>query len=386
MTRAAGVVLAGISVRAMAESAARAGWRVWAADGFGDLDLATAAELLPLGVVRQGEAARAAARAARQAPAAATHAAYAGGLENWPEAVTALARGRRLIGNGPAVLRRTRDPLLVARALARRGLAVPETRASPPDGAGGRWLVKPRRSGGGHDVRPWRSGEPVPRSAYLQRRIAGEPGSVVFAADGRRAAVLGVSRQLVGDRAFGATGFRYCGSLLAVGGASVFERHPEIVRQATVLATAVVEEFGVTGVNGVDFIARAGVPMPIEINPRYAASMELVERATGLSIFAAHEAACGGTLLSPRGPRRPAVFGKAIVFAPRAIVVGDTRRRLGDRTVRDIPRPGERIGRGRPVCTVFASARSAGACYRALRRRAAGVLRGITARERSAAA
>jgi predicted ATP-grasp superfamily ATP-dependent carboligase len=157
----------------------------------------------------------------------------------------------------------------------------------------------------------------------------------------------------------------------------VFERDPEIVRLAAGLATAVVEEFGVTGVNGVDFIARADVPMPIEINPRYAASMELVERATGLSIFGAHAAACGGTLPRPREPRRPAVLGKAIVFAPRTIEVGDTRRRLGDPTVRDIPRPGARIARGRPVCTVFASAPTAAACHRALRRRAAAALREI---------
>lgn len=372
------VVLAGISVRAMAESAARAGYRVWAADGFGDLDLAACAAVLPISSAGAGEVARAAVVAARRAPAEA--AAYAGGLENCPDAVRDLARARALWGNPPATLRRARDPLLLARALARRGIAAPETRASAPRAeAGGRWLLKPRRSGGGHGIRPWRAGQPVPRESYLQRRIAGVPGSVIFAADGRNAVRLGVSRQLVGERAFGATGFRYCGSLLSVGGAALFEEQERVEAATTTLAQAAVEEFGVLGLNGIDFIARGAVPMPVELNPRFTASMELVERATGLSMFAVHVRACGGTLPAarPRPARAPAIFGKAIVFAPRRILVGDVRGWLSDSTVRDIPRPGERIARGRPVCTVFAKARTAAACHRALRRRAATALRHI---------
>jgi len=377
-TRERRVVLAGISVRAMAESAARAGYRVWAADGFGDLDLAACARILPVSSAGPGDVARAAADAARRAPAEA--AAYAGGLENWPDAVRGLARGRALWGNPPATLRRVRSPLLLARTLARSGIATPETRASVPrDGASGRWLLKPRRSGGGHGIRMWRAGEAVPRRCYLQRHIAGVPGSAIFAADGRNAVPLGISRQLVGERAFGVTGFRYCGSLLAVGGAALFQEHERVEMAAATLAQVAVEEFGVLGLNGMDFIARAGVPVPIELNPRFTASMELVERATGLSMFQVHARACGGALppATPRPARTPAVFGKAIVFAPRRILVGDVSSWLRDSTVRDIPRPGERIARGRPVCTVFARARTAAACHRALRRRAATALRHI---------
>lgn len=59
-------------------------------------------------------------------------------------------------------------------------------------------------------------------------------------------------------------------------------------------------------------------------------------------------------------------MGKAIVFAHEDIVIGDTRSWLDDETVRDIPQPGERILRGRPVCTVFAIGATAAACYEAL--------------------
>jgi hypothetical protein len=58
------------------------------------------------------------------------------------------------------------------------------------------------------------------------------------------------------------------------------------------------------------------------------------------------------------------------VYARRPVVVGDTRRWLDDASVRDVPHPGERIARGRPVCTVFAEGRDAAECFDALARRA----------------
>ena len=66
---------------------------------------------------------------------------------------------------------------------------------------------------------------------------------------------------------------------------------------ASAIARAVAKEFELVGVNGIDFIAADGVPYPIEVNPRWCASMELVERAYGVSMFGLHAAACtAGTL------------------------------------------------------------------------------------------
>lgn len=367
------VVIAGVSTRAWAASACRAGYRVTAVDAFGDADLRVVAEVLPLR--RDGGApytAQDAARAARVVDA--PLAAYTSNLENHPEAVALLARGRRLLGNSPAVLARVRNPLLLRRALTSRGFAVPMARASAPRRGtdGGRWLLKPRRSGGGHGTSVWR-GRPVPRRAYLQERITGVAGSVVFAADGRRALVLGLSRQLVGERAFGAEGFRYCGSLLASSGEPLFERQAELLDRATALAAATTEAFGLWGVNGIDFIARRGVPYPIEVNPRYSASMELVERATGLSLFAIHVEACGGRLSDQPSPAGQ-THGKAIVYARQDLVVDDPTS-WTDAPLADLPHRGERIGRGRPICTAFAAARDAAGCRRGLERAAAQIYR-----------
>ncbi len=376
-------MVAGVTTRALAISAVRAGYRVTAVDGFGDLDLRAEAEVISL---RRDEGTSfspgGAARAALAVVAGA--AAYTSNFENYPDAVSLLARGRRLLGNTPLVLEQIRNPVTLMRALRRRGFAVPATRASAPKPAsGGRWLRKPRRSGGGHGISAWKSG-PVPRSAYLQSPIAGVPGSIVFVADGRHAVPLGISRQLVGDAAFGARGFRYCGSLLGGGGnVALFERSAEIAAAARALAQAVTEEFGLVGLNGLDFIAHDGIPYPIEVNPRYSASMELVERAASLSVFGVHARAFDGALPAEPPPSR-SVAGKAVIFARRPVKLGGTDD-WPSHGVADVPHPGEEIGRGHPICTVFAEARDADECHRRLVKEATRVYRAVESTARGAA-
>jgi uncharacterized protein len=208
----------------------------------------------------------------------------------------------------------------------------------------------------------------------LQRFVDGVPASIVFVAAQGQCTALGLTRQLVGDDAFGASGFRYCGNILAPAGDSHFTRGDDLLAAATSLATTVAREFDLVGVNGIDFIARDGVAIPIEVNPRYSASMELVERAYGLSIFGAHSDAClHGRLPTfdlARMRATAGAVGKAVVFARRDVMCGDTRSWLDDPTVRDVPHPGEHIPAGRPVCTVFAEGTDSASCYAGIVRRA----------------
>ncbi len=364
------MVIAGVTTRAFAGSATRAGYRVTAVDGFGDLDLRAVAEVIALTRESGGFTPGAAADAAR--PIAAGLAAYTSNFENYPDAVAELAAGRRLLGNSPAVLRVVRDPLAIMRTLDSRGFPTPLTRATAPRAArAGAWLLKPRRSGGGHGTRPWRPGDSVPRSAYLQQRIPGVPGSIVFLADGRRIYPLGITRQLVGERGFGASGYRYCGSLLGSARAPLFDDERSLRDAARGLAEAVTDAFGLVGVNGIDFIARGGVPWPIEVNPRPCASMELVERAGWPPLFELHARACAGYLpaAGERFPEPHGVAGKAVVFARRTVIVGPFSRELLG-SAADIPHPGERFDRGQPICTLFADGEEGGACLRNLAARA----------------
>jgi predicted ATP-grasp superfamily ATP-dependent carboligase len=373
------VLIVGMSTRAAAESAARAGFTVTAIDAFGDLDQHPSVRGLSLRRdFNAAVSAPAMANASRTIECDAVT--YLSNFENHPGAVSTLAAGRALWGNGPTVLGQVRDPIVLAQTLRTRACAVPKvvvadagTAEAVPDAESecGHWLVKPLASGGGHCVRQWRRGARLPRDCYGQELVDGTPGSVVFVAAGGRAVPFGVSRQLVGEHAFGASGYRYCGSILAAAGDAQFPRDEALVDAAGALARTVAEEFGIVGVNGIDFIARDGVPYAIEVNPRWSASMELVERAYGLSVF-------GGLpeFDLKRARRAGGAAGKAVVFARRDVVAGDTRAWLPDddagdvAVIRDIPHPGERIPAGRPVCTVFAAGPDAATCYDALVRRA----------------
>jgi len=359
------VIIAGVSARALAESAARAGENVTALDAYGDLDLRRIARVVT--VPRAGSRAFDAMRAARASQRIEAGAvAYLSNFENAPGAVETLAHGRTLLGNPAAVLRRVRDPLALARALPRLGARTPAVRASAPLASDStRWLLKPRRSGGGHGIVRWVSGMAVPRSSIVQERVRGNAGSIIFVADGAHIVPLAITRQLSGDAAFGAAGFAYCGSILE-------PHHPELLANACELAALIAHEFALRGACGVDFIARGAVPFAIEVNPRPTASMELVERATGHSIWLAHVGGCRGRVSSIAVPGDSAsvAHGKAVLYARRPVVLGDTDRWLADDDVRDIPAPGERIARGSPICTIFASGRTSALCYAALVRRA----------------
>lgn len=360
------VLVAGVSTRAAAESAARAGFRVTAVDAFADLDQdpSVRALSLPRDFGRRFSPAAAAAAVRGLTFDAVT---YLSSFENHRRAVTSLAAGRALWGNPIDVLRRARDPQTLSEELRRRGFRTPEVRMLATT-AGADWLVKPLASGGGQRVRPW-SGR-MPRGHYLQELVHGGPSSVVFVANRTGAVVLGVSRQLVGDPAFGAHGYRYCGSIL-MGAAEVGDAsHARLVTRATALAGEAAAAFGLVGVNGVDFIADDEEPVPIEVNPRWCASMELVERAHGVSVFGAHAGACRAGELPAfdfvNAAGDALAVGKAIVFARRAVTIGDTRGWLDDPTVRDVPHRNERIAAGQPVCTVFATGRTQDLCYAAL--------------------
>ncbi len=211
----------------------------------------------------------------------------------------------------------------------------------------------------------------VPRGCYLQELVDGTPGSVAFVAAGGRAVPLGVSRQLIGEDAFGASGYRYCGNILAAAGDEQFAHDEALVHAACALARSVVAEFDLVGVNGIDFVECRGVPYAVEVNPRWSASMELVEQAYDLSVFGAHAAACGtGALpefdfMSARSGA--GAVGKAVVFARRDVAVGDTRAWLEDRNVRSTCRIRvNEFAPAGPVCTVFAADRDGAACHAAL--------------------
>jgi predicted ATP-grasp superfamily ATP-dependent carboligase len=144
------------------------------------------------------------------------------------------------------------------------------------------------------------------------------------------------------------------------------------------MVSCLTRHFGLRGVNGLDVVIGRdpeGVVRPylIEVNPRFTGSMELAERASGVSVFALHlEGSAGRMPHGLAGDLAPGCVGKGIVYARRPIVAPDTEAWV-TRGVRDVPWPGQQIAAGHPVCTVLARGRDREACLGGLFSAAAAV-------------
>jgi predicted ATP-grasp superfamily ATP-dependent carboligase len=371
------LLILGASARAAAFSALRAGLRPWCADLFADRDLQARCPVMRL-PGRYPESFAGPIDAELPGPWM-----YTGGLENWPDLVRRLARRRPLWGNAEEPLRLARDPLFVHRVLHDAGLKAPavhrQAAALPPVF---RWLRKPCRSAGGSGIRFWTPGEAGTRDrgpGYFQEFIEGEPCAALYVGDGRQAWLLGLTRQLVGVPWLHAGPFNYCGSL---GPLEVTDPLPResLVRTGGVLA----ERCGLRGLFGVDGILREGVFWPVEVNPRYTASVEVLEHATGMKALAWHELVFTlGCLPAPFPPLAPLrqCIGKAIHFACADLVFPPDGPWLAElrspTSVNDLPRfadipaAGTPIRAGKPVLTFFARDDSLSSCEEALRETAA---------------
>jgi predicted ATP-grasp superfamily ATP-dependent carboligase len=358
------LLIFGASARAAAFSALRAGFRPWCADLFADADLRAACPAVRL-PGRYPEAFAELVRAPVRGPWL-----YTGGLENHPDLVGRMAQLRPLWGNGAEVLRRVRDPQVLAAAAREAGLPAPRLcrgRSSHP----GRWLVKPLAGSGGAGVR-FHDGRRPPRGdVYLQEFIEGLSVSAVFTSSSP-GTLVGLTRQLVGEPFLNAPPFRYAGN---VGPLPAGDQGEGLVRLGHALALA-----GVRGVFGVDGVLNHAGFWPVEVNPRYTASVEVLEHATGWRAMHHHARQFTGAVPLP-GVVTQGVVGKAVLYAPADGVFpaeGPWAETLhappaADElpAFADVPHPGEPLRRGRPVLTLLCRGGSADACLAELRRRAA---------------
>lgn len=356
------LAVVGASVRAAAESVYLSGRTAQAADLFADADLrrlcaADQIDDYPEGIVDWLQSTECDAWL------------YTGALENHPELVDELARVRPLMGNSGAALRRVRDPLLLRELLTSHGLPFPETFAAidcePPASP---WLAKSYQGSSGSGV-GWSSDEPT--GFYWQRYVDGLPATAIFAGE----TLLGVSRQLVGEPWTGAGEFQYCGSI------APWTLFPAAEEQLREVGCVLAEEFELQGLFGVDFVFDGEVAWPVEVNPRYTASVEMLEAVYPLQAIDWHLSACAASglpaLPPPTVPADPTCVGKAVWFADSELLVSerDSQWALSQRDLSDIPLPGTRIEPGDPVLTVRAETWTADETLATLKRRLKTVVR-----------
>lgn len=370
------VLIVGASVRAAAFSALRAGLEPVCIDLFADEDLQLRAACHRVESAGYPGTLLDAAESIVPCPWF-----YTGGLENHQRLVQRLAQQRPLWGNAAPVLRLARSPEQLVKCCREAGLsAVSAWRHRDEVSPTTRVLMKPLMSAGGVGIGFADECPPTKRMVYYQEFIVGDAVAALYVSDGKVARLLGVTKQLVGLDWLHSGGFQYCGSIgplsLTPPLHSAFER----------LGQAVTTGMGLRGLFGVDCISRDGVPWPVEVNPRYTASVEVLEYALGVQALGMHrrefESSTSGYqqregLLSHHtGP----IVGKAILFAQSTLTFppdGPWRDSLNRPQpvsqlpcFADIPAVGSVITKGKPVLTMFAAASSTQACLDQLRQTA----------------
>ena len=333
-----------VSARMLAQMAIADGYEVTALDRFGDVDLRAVARV---GTAPNNDALVALASDVIDADSVV----YGAGLENRPDLVKRLGRGREVLGTPAELLAPVRDPWAIGAAARAAGARAPETRSvgdAPKRDARERrqdvWLRKPRLGGGGRGVRRW-SGGRLRCTEILQRRVGGLSCSAVAIGDGRRAVLLGLTEQLHRPPGVQWTGNltppRLPGSELA-----------DLEGQLGAVCSEVAARFGVRGAFGVDAIWDGGDAWVLEVNPRPTAGLELF----GPGGFEAHVKGARRLGLPTAGtaPATRCARVKLVLFAEhdlRAPEPGWWPAGL----VRDIPHEGETIRRGAPVCTLLSA-------------------------------
>jgi predicted ATP-grasp superfamily ATP-dependent carboligase len=358
------IILLGASTRAAAISARRAGWTPWCADLFADADLQriatvrkVSAEAYPQGLIE-------ALVDAPQAPVI-----YTGALENWPDLIAKI--DRPLWGNSPDVLRAIRSPSRWTQCLQSRGLPCPAIAEVPTSG---RWLLKPRKGASGFGIQEYSGQTFNRRTHFLQERIDGVPCSAIFLAHEKSAILIGVTQQLIGTPWLNAAGFHYAGNVGPLPLDAATASHWRAI------GSALTESFHLRGLFGVDAILRDGVPWPVEINPRYTASVEVLERCYRMPLLTLHRAVfTEATVPTFELPSTATIWGKAILYARETLTFpkhGPWLAALEDGVdcdhveYADIPHAGEIIEQGRPVLTLFAFGETVAECLGKLQEKA----------------
>lgn len=361
----AALVIAGLSVRLMAESATRAGWRVLGLDCFGDLDTQRICQVWTaagsgaplLDPVRVLAGLHRYARDPRVRGWVAC-----GGFEGHPDLLAEGARILPLLGSAPHNFSRVRDPHHFFATLDALGLAHPEVRFEAPAAPAG-WLHKRFDAAGGWHIRPARSDDatlPPSRWRYWQRDLGGsdhETLGCLFVRHADQVHLLGAHRILSGrqDSADGPLPYVYHGVI------GPLAQPPGRLQALQRALEALCEAYNLRGLGSLDLLAPRDPAQPLqilELNPRPSASMALYPGATGADTpMALHLNAClGGP--APRLSTLPPVMHAAGVLYAQTDVQLDALQSewlMRQPDVHDVPQPGSRFGAGDPLCSVSMS-------------------------------
>lgn len=213
----------------------------------------------------------------------------AGGTENWPNLIDQLHQNFEVLGPTPSQLAQIRKPSFWQEIASAAGIEFPLTHTgqwpdpsqavSPPDV---QWLSKPYAGAGGLHVHRWSSGTSPAKASgertavgknYLQQWVAGRVLGAYCNLSESGPELLGIAEAFTQDDWPGPSEFIYRGSW----GPQPMTEHAQLSQPILKLAEALRVATGLRGWVQFDLVeSSTGQLWLLEVNPRWAAGMELL--------------------------------------------------------------------------------------------------------------
>jgi predicted ATP-grasp superfamily ATP-dependent carboligase len=381
------LLVVGVDNVAVVSSARRAGYGVYAADYFGDVDLQRVCSEY-IAVIKQEKEKSCGRIVSNFKPEAFLEMAkilskkhridgvlLSSGLDDYFHILYELNDLIPILGNSPSVIQNVREKPKFFGELKRLKVPYPETvivkdvleaKAAAAE-IGYPVVVKSIKGFGGANIRlaqnpievekAFSEVSAVSENVLVQAFIEGVHTSISLLAAGENVEILSINEQLLGlPSVFQHEPFGYCGNIVPLHVA------PSTFKKCEVIAEKIALHFGLKGSNGVDIvISKDRIPYVIEVNPRFQGSLECVEKILRINMVESHINACLYGVLPQVKTTASNFCTRLILYAPKRVLVPNL---TVFQEARDIPLAESIIEKGEPLCSVLVEGKSRGSSFR----------------------
>jgi len=380
------LLVIGFDCVAIAKSAKNAGYKIYCADYFGDVDLQYFSDGYKA-VIKQKVGRSCGKIEQKFNPESFVKIAksllkkyrvdailLSSGLDDYFSVIHELNDLTPIIGNLPQVIEKVRRKSEFFEELKHLSIAYPQTKIvqafdearSAATEIGYPVVLKPTLSSSGmgikmaHNVKELTEVFPkvlrVDKEVLIQEFIGGIHVSVSILATEENVKLLTINEQLLGlNSVFQREPFGYCGNIVPL------QVTPSVLEKCKFIAEKIALHFGLKGSNGIDLVIYKDTPYVIEVNPRFQGTLECVENVLRINMVKLHLNACLHNSI-PIMEEKPQKFcTRLILYAPKRIIASDL---TVFQEVRDIPLPLSIIEKGEPLCSILTEANSGKMAFR----------------------
>jgi hypothetical protein len=370
------LLVVGTDTVSIANSAKKAGFKIYAVDYFGDIDLRRVCSGFKA-IIKQKPRKSCGRIASKFKPETFSKMArslsekykidailLSSGLDDDFSVLNELNDLAPILGNHPRVIEKVRKKPRFFKELKLLGIDYPDT-AIVKDiceakvaaaKMGYPVVVKPAKGFGGANIRTARNSKALERAFFeisfvneeilIQKFIDGLHASISLLATAKDVKILTLNEQLLGLHfLFQQEPLGYCGNIVPSHASNpIFKRCKRIAEKIAL-------HFGLQGSNGIDLVvSKEGRPYVVEVNPRFQGSLECVERVLGINLVKSHVNACLYTLLPNINKKTSTFCTRLILYSPKRVIAPDLANL---REVRDVPLPQSIIEKGEPICSII---------------------------------